>query len=68
MVSLPKYEPRASTRVYLGNYPLNKWSVVLILKIIIGNIYPQYRVVFDNTLSTVEHIRKGTDPGNWKTW
>ena len=27
---------------------------------------PQYPVVFDNTLYTVDHIRKGIVPGNWK--
>ena len=31
-----------------------------------GHVSPQYYVVFDNTLSTVDHMRKGTVPRNWK--
>ena len=29
-------------------------------------MFPQYHVVFDDTLSTVEHMRKGTVPVNCK--
>ena len=60
MAGLPKLEPRARTRVYLVNPPFHAGPVSLILNIIIGNIYPQYHVVFDDTISTVYHIRKGT--------
>ena len=63
---LPKWKSRAITRVYLGHYPFNAGSVSLVLKTRAGNVYPQYHVVFDNTLSTVDHIRKVKVPGNWK--
>ena len=38
----------------------------LVLNSITGYVSPQYHVVFDDTFSTVEHMRKVTVPGNWK--
>ena len=38
----------------------------LVLDTINGKVFPQYHVVFDNKFSNVEHMRKGTVPGNWK--
>ena len=38
----------------------------LVLNIITGYVSPQYHVVFDDNLSTVDHMGKGTLPGNWK--
>ena len=63
---LPKWEPRARYRVYLGHYPFHAGSVALLLNTRTGNISSQYHVVFENTFFTVEHIRKGKVPGNWK--
>ena len=40
--------------------------MALVLNIRTGNIPPRYHVVFDGTLYTVDHMRKGTIPGNWK--
>ena len=40
--------------------------MALVLNTRTGNVSPQYHVVFDDALSTVEHIRKETFPGNWK--
>ena len=40
--------------------------MALVLDTITGNAPPHYHVVFDDTLSTVEHMGKGTVPGNWK--
>ena len=55
-----------STEFYLGHSPLYAGSVYLVLNTRTGHIPPQYHVVFDNTLSTAENIRKGTIPVNWK--
>ena len=41
-------------------------SVALVLNTRTGHVYPQYHVVFDDTLSTVEHMRNDTVPVNWK--
>ena len=57
---IANWEPNMATIVYLVHYQFNAGSVSLILNIITGNIYPQYHVVFDDTISTVYHIRKGT--------
>ena len=57
---LPKWEPRARAGVYLGHSTFHSGSVALLLNTRTGHVYPQYHVVFDNTFSTVEHIRKGT--------
>ena len=38
----------------------------LVLNIRTVRFYPQYHGVFDNNLSTVEHMRKGIVPENWK--
>ena len=40
--------------------------MVLLLNTKTGYVSPQYPVVFDNALYTVDHIRKGIVPGNWK--
>ena len=61
---LPKLEPRARTGVYLGNSPFHTGSVALVLNNITGNVSPQYHVVFDDTFSTVDHMRKVTVPVN----
>ena len=63
---LPKWKPRARTRVYLGHSPFHIGSVALVLNNITGNVSPQYHVIFDNTFSTLEHMRKGTVLGNCK--
>ena len=40
----------------------------LVLKTIIGHVSTQYHVVFDEKISTVEHMRRGTVPVNWKNF
>ena len=52
--------------VYLGHSPLHTGSVALSLNTRTGHVYYQYHALFDNTLSTVEHMRKLRVPGNWK--
>ena len=66
MAGLPKLEPMARTRVYLVNSPFHAGPVALILNIRTGRIYIQYHVVFNDTFSTVYHMRKTIVPGNWK--
>ena len=63
---IPKWQPRARTGVYLGHYPFHAGSVELVLNTINGNVPPQYHMVFDDILFTVENIRKGTVPVNWE--
>ena len=55
-------EPRARTGVYLGHSPLHAGSVDILLKTITGNVSPQYHVAFEDTLSTLEHMRRDTVP------
>ena len=38
----------------------------LVLNTRTWHVSPQYHVDFDITLSTLEHMSKGTVPGNWK--
>ena len=63
---IPKWEPTKRTRLYPGHSPFHTRSVALLFNTITGNISPHYHVVFDDTFSTVEHMRKGTVPGNKK--
>ena len=63
---ITKWETRSSTGVYLGNSPFHAGPVALILNIRTRHIFPQYHVVSNDTFSTVEHMRKGIIPVNWK--
>ena len=63
---LPKWEPRARTGVYLEQSPFHAGTVDLLLNTRTGHVSPQNHVVFDETLSTVEHMSKVTVPLNWK--
>ena len=66
MELMSRWEPTGRSRVYLGHYHFHSGSVELVLNIITGYVSPQYHVVFDDNLSTVDHMRKGTILGNWK--
>ena len=59
---LPKWETRTRNGVYLGQSPLPAGSLDLALNTRTGHVHPQYHVVFDNTFSTVEHMRNVTVP------
>ena len=63
---MPKWEPRARTGLYIGHSPFHARSLVLVINIRTGHVSTQYHVVFDDTFSTVEHMKKVTVPGNWK--
>ena len=61
----PKWEPRSRIGVYLGHSPMHGGSVALVLNRKTGHVSPQYHVVFDDTFSTVQHMRDGSIPSNW---
>ena len=63
---LPKWEPRARLGIYLGHSPAHAGSVALVMNPKTGLVSPQFHVVFDDTFSTVPHIRAGTTPPNWE--
>ena len=63
--SIPKWEPRSRCGVYLGLSPEHASSVALVLDLKTGHVSPQYHVIFDDTFSTVEHLRQDTHPPNW---
>ena len=64
-IGLPKWEPRSRVGVYLGHSPMHAGSVALVMNPKTGHVSPQYHVVFDDTFSTVSHMREGTIPSNW---
>ena len=64
---LPKWEPRARLGIYLGHSPAHAGSVALVMNPKTGLVSPQFHVVFDDTFSTVPHIRAGTVPPNWES-
>ena len=66
VAGLSKWDPRDSIGVYIGHFPFYAGSVALLLNSITGHVSPQYHVVYDEKFSTVEHMRKGTVPINWK--
>ena len=63
---LPKWEPRARLGIYLGHSPAHAGSVALVMNPKSGLVSPQFHIVFDDTFSTVPHIRAGTIPPNWE--
>ena len=65
--ALPKWQPRARIGVYLGHSPQYAGNVAMVLNLTTGHVSPQFHVVFDDTFSTVPHMRKGTEPPNWKS-
>ena len=62
---MPKWEPRSNVGVYLGNSPTHAGSVAMVLNVQTGHVSCQYHVVFDDTFSTVEYLRKREEPPNW---
>ena len=65
---IPKWVLRTRTREYLGRPPSHLGLVPLLLNTITGNVPPQYHMIFDDILFTVENIRKGTVPVNWENF
>ena len=65
--SIANWEPRSSTGFYLRHYHFHAVSLSLVLNKITWYVNPKYHMVFENTLSTVDHTRKGTEPGKRKS-
>jgi hypothetical protein len=63
---IPKWEPRSNAGVYLGHSPEHASDVALVLNLGTGLVSPQFHVIFDDTFSTVEHIRSAKEPTNWE--
>mmetsp|Transcript_5612 Transcript_5612/g.10246 ORF Transcript_5612/g.10246 Transcript_5612/m.10246 type:complete len:106 (+) Transcript_5612:126-443(+) len=63
---IPKWEPRARVRIYLGRLPSHAGNVALVINLKTGLVSPQFHVVFNNDFTMVTHLRKGTIPSNWK--
>ena len=62
----PKWEPQAQIAVYLGHSPMHAGSVALVLNPKTGYVSPKFHVVFDDTFSTVSHMRDETIPPTWE--
>ena len=41
-------------------------SVALVINCCTGHVSPQYQFFFDEDYITIDHLRKGRSPGNWK--
>lgn len=62
---VPKWEPRSRLGIYVGHSPVHAGSVALVLNPKTGLVSPQFHVVYDDTFSTVHHMRQLTVPPNW---
>ena len=62
---LPKWEPRSRAGVFLGHSPTHAGNVAMVLHLQTGHVSCQYHLVFDDTFSTVPHLRNHTKPPNW---
>ena len=62
----PKWEPRSSIGVYLGQSPFHTGSVELFWNPTTGRVSPQYYVVFKDDFTTVQYMEAGTVPPNWE--
>ena len=62
---VPKWEPRAQVRVYMGHSPSHAKSVTLVLNPTSGHISPQFHVVFDDNFGIIPYMREGTIPPHW---
>jgi hypothetical protein len=65
--SIPKWEPRSRAGVYLGQSPTHAGSIAMVLHLQTGHVSCQYHLVFDDTFSTVDHLRKKEQPPFWDT-
>ena len=63
---LPKWEPRSRLGVSLGHSPDHASNVALVLDPRTRLVSPQYHVVFDDSFSTVDHLKNNTTPPNWE--
>ena len=59
---LPRWIPQHHRGIFAGFSPKHSSNVPFILKLQTETISPQYHVVFDDTLTTVESIPENEDP------
>ena len=63
---IPRWDPRCRLGIFEGYSPHHSSTVALVMNPQTGLISPQYHVVFDDHFSTVESLRSGATPHNWK--
>ena len=54
---VPKWEPRSRVGIYMGHSSCHADSVALVLNPTTGHVSSQFHVIFNDTFSTVSHIR-----------
>ena len=52
--------------IYLGHSPFHADNVALVFNLQTGHVSPQYHVIFDEQFTTVEYLRNGETPPNWR--
>ena len=63
---VPQWEPHARVWIYRGRSPAHVMpKVALVFNPKTGLVSPQFHVMFDDDVTTVCHLRKGTVPPNW---
>ena len=50
---MPRFGPKSRSGLHLGWSPLHISTDPLVLKLVTGNVFPQFCAVFDNWFSTV---------------
>ena len=63
--SIPKWEPRCSIGLYLGNSPRHARTVSLVLNLTTGRISPQFHVKHDEFFETI-NTKHDTTISKWK--
>ena len=62
---IPKWEPRSRLGIFVGHSPDHASDVALVLNPRTGLVSPQYHVIFDDTFSTIGHLKSDAVPPNW---
>ena len=62
---IPKWNPRAKLLIHVGKCPFNAGNVSLVMNCCTCLIYLQFRLIFDDTFSTIWSIRPALNPLNW---
>ena len=61
---ISKLGPRSRLGIFVGHSPVRTENITLVLNPGAGLLSPQYRVVFDNTFSTVPFMLSASVPPN----
>lgn len=62
----PKWSNRVKIGLYVGPSTLHASSVGLVLNLATGHVNPQFHTVYDDDLTTVEDIARGSEPNTWR--